>query len=68
MTIPFIDLAAQQKRLRPEIDARLNKVLEHGGYIMGPEVGELETNLCKRFNVKHTFLVHLERTRSFLAF
>ena len=54
MTIPFIDLAAQQRRLRPEIEARLNKVLNHGGYIMGPEVGELEANLCKRLNVKHT--------------
>ncbi|MBL81741.1 MAG: aminotransferase DegT [Rhodospirillaceae bacterium] len=54
MTIPFIDLAAQQRRLRPEIDARLNKVLDHSGYIMGPEVDELEANLCKRLNVKHT--------------
>ena len=54
MTITFIDLAAQQRRLRPEIDARLNKVLDHGRYIMGPEVDELEANLCKRLNVKHT--------------
>lgn len=54
MTIPFIDLASQQKRLRPEIDARLNKVLDHGRYIMGPEIDELEANLCKRLNVKHT--------------
>ena len=54
MIIPFIDLATQQRRLRPEIDARLNRVLDHNGYIMGPEVGELEANLCKRLNVKHT--------------
>ena len=54
MTVPFIDLATQQRRLRPEIDARLNKVLDHGRYIMGPEVDELEANLCKRLNVKHT--------------
>ena len=54
MTVPFIDLATQQRRLRPEIDARLNKVLDHGRYIMGPEVDELEVNLCNRLNVKHT--------------
>ena len=42
MTMPFIDLAAQQKRLRGEIEARLNAVLDHGGYIMGAEVAELE--------------------------
>ena len=54
MSIPFIDLAAQQKRLRPEIEARLNKVLDHGGYIMGAEIGELETTFCDRLKVKHT--------------
>ena len=54
MIIPFIDLATQQRRLRPEIDARLNRVLDHNGYIMGPEVGELEAKLCRRLNVKHT--------------
>ena len=56
MIIPFIDLATQQRRLRPEIDARLNRVLDHNGYIMGPEVGELEANLCKRLNGTHDFL------------
>ena len=54
MTVPFIDLATQQRRLRPEIDARIKKVLDHGRYIMGPEIDELEANLCKRLNVKHT--------------
>ena len=50
MTVPFIDLATQQRRLRPEIDARLNRVLDHNGYIMGPEVGELEANLSRTVN------------------
>lgn len=54
MSIPFIDLATQQKRLRPEIEARLNKVLDHGSYIMGAEVVELEAAFCKRLTVKHT--------------
>lgn len=43
----FIDLAAQQARLRDEIDARIAAVLDHGRYIMGPEVGELETALAE---------------------
>ncbi|HBA43360.1 MAG TPA: aminotransferase DegT, partial [Alphaproteobacteria bacterium] len=43
--IPFIDLAAQQAHLQPEIDARMQQVLAHGQYIMGPEVGELEQAL-----------------------
>ena len=54
MTMPFIDLAAQQKRLRGEIEARLNAVLDHGGYIMGAEVAELEAAFCDRLGVKHT--------------
>ena len=43
--IPFIDLAAQQARLKPRIDAAIARVLAHGGYVMGPEVRELEARL-----------------------
>ncbi len=43
--IPFVDLAAQSRRLRPEIDRRIGEVLDHGRYVMGPEVDELETEL-----------------------
>lgn len=53
MTIPFIDLKAQQARIRSEIDARMAAVLDHGGYIMGPEVGELETALCEHSGAAH---------------
>jgi UDP-2-acetamido-2-deoxy-ribo-hexuluronate aminotransferase len=42
----FIDLAAQQRRIRPEIDRRIGAVLDHGRYIMGPEVAELEGKLA----------------------
>ena len=42
----FIDLAAQQARIRDRIDARIRAVLDHGQYIMGPEVGELERELA----------------------
>ena len=51
--LPFIDLKAQQKRLRADIDARLTAVLDHGAYIMGPEVKELETALGKWGQAKH---------------
>ncbi len=45
--IPFIDLATQQVRLKPRIDAAIQKVLAHGGYVMGPEVGEFEEHLAE---------------------
>ncbi|MGC6516915.1 MAG: DegT/DnrJ/EryC1/StrS family aminotransferase [Candidatus Puniceispirillaceae bacterium] len=51
--IPFIDLKAQQARLRDDIDNRLASVLDHGAYIMGPEVKELETELGKWSRSKH---------------
>ncbi len=44
-TIPFIDLETQQARIKPQLDARLARVLAHGGYIMGPEIEELEAAL-----------------------
>ena len=43
--IPFIDLNAQQKLIRDKINKRINKVLDHGQYILGPEVKELEHRL-----------------------
>jgi UDP-2-acetamido-2-deoxy-ribo-hexuluronate aminotransferase len=46
MTIPFIDLKSQYRSMKPEIQARIDTVLEHGQYIMGPEVGELEEKLA----------------------
>lgn len=46
MSIAFVDLAAQQARIKPELDARIAAVLSHGKYIMGPEVTELEQRLA----------------------
>ncbi len=51
--IQFIDLKAQYKALKPSIDARIQKVLDHGQYIMGPEVTELEAQLAKFAGVRH---------------
>jgi UDP-2-acetamido-2-deoxy-ribo-hexuluronate aminotransferase len=44
--IAFIDLAAQQARLKPRLDAAIARVLAHGGYVMGPEVREFEAKLA----------------------
>lgn len=55
--IPFIDLSAQQERIRPQIDAAISKVLNHGKYIMGPEVAELESRLATYVGVKHCISV-----------
>jgi dTDP-4-amino-4,6-dideoxygalactose transaminase len=51
--IPFIDLAAQQRLIRPRIDAAIARVLDHGQYIMGPEVAELERQLADYTGAKH---------------
>lgn len=57
MTIPFIDLKHQYQALKPEIQARINTVLEHGQYIMGPEVRELEERLEVYTQAKHCITV-----------
>lgn len=49
----FIDLQAQYQHLKSKIDQRIQDVLNHGKYIMGPEVKELEQNLAKYVGVKH---------------
>ena len=55
--IEFIDLKAQYAALRDEIAARMQKVLDHGQYIMGPEVKELETALVAHTGAKHCITV-----------
>lgn len=52
--IQFIDLAAQQEAIGGKIKSRINKVLAHGKYIMGPEIAELESGLSEYIGVKHT--------------
>ena len=55
--IEFIDLKAQYAVLRDEIAVRMQKVLDHGQYIMGPEVKELETALAAHTGAKHCVTV-----------
>ncbi|WP_269064081.1 DegT/DnrJ/EryC1/StrS family aminotransferase [Halomonas sp. IOP_14] len=49
----FIDLAAQQERIKDKIDANIQKVLAHGNYILGPEVSELEDKLAAFTGAKY---------------
>ena len=44
--IPFIDLKTQYQALKPQTYERIERVLEHGQYILGPEVRELEARLA----------------------
>ena len=53
MSIPFIDLKSQQARIREKIDAGLAAVLDHGAYIMGPEITALEERLAEWSGAKH---------------
>jgi UDP-2-acetamido-2-deoxy-ribo-hexuluronate aminotransferase len=49
----FIDLKSQQQRIRPILDRRIAAVLDHGQYILGPEVKELEARLCEFLGCRH---------------
>lgn len=49
----FVDLAAQQARIKDKIDANIQKVLAHGKYILGPEVAELEEKLATFVGAKY---------------
>jgi UDP-2-acetamido-2-deoxy-ribo-hexuluronate aminotransferase len=51
--MPFIDLAAQQARIKDKIDAGIQRVLAHGKYILGPEVTELEEKLADYTGAKY---------------
>lgn len=53
----FIDLKAQYLRLEENVNRRIKKVLEHGKYILGPEVAELEEKLADYVGVKHCISV-----------
>ena len=49
----FIDLQAQRKRIEPEINAAVQRVIEGGRYVLGPEVGEFEKQLAAWSHAKH---------------
>ena len=49
----FIDLKTPHQRYKAEIEGRMNAVLEHGAFIMGPEIAEVEKQLASFVGVKH---------------
>lgn len=49
----FIDLKSQYRRIQGSVDARIKAVLEHGQYVLGPEVTELESKLAAYVGAKH---------------
>jgi UDP-2-acetamido-2-deoxy-ribo-hexuluronate aminotransferase len=53
----FIDLKSQYQLLKPEIDAAIQRVLDHGQYILGPEVAELEEKLVAYTGAKYCISV-----------
>lgn len=53
----FIDLKKQYRLLQEQIDSRIHQVLEHGQFIMGPEIGELERALADYVGVKYCITV-----------
>jgi len=57
LPLAFSDLKAQYAALRCEIQARMQRVLDHGQYIMGPEVKELEDRLAGFVGTRHCISV-----------
>jgi UDP-2-acetamido-2-deoxy-ribo-hexuluronate aminotransferase len=55
--IPFIDLKSQYAALKDRIAVRMQRVLDHGQYIMGPEVAELEQQLAAYTGARHCITV-----------
>lgn len=49
----FIDLVSQQQRIRDDVESRIKAVLDHGRYVFGPEIGELEAQLARFSGVDH---------------
>ena len=52
-SIPFIDLAAQRRRLGPAVESAIARVLNHGQFILGPEVRTFEAELAAFCGAKH---------------
>ncbi len=57
MPVPFIDLKAQYNALKSSIDSRIQKVLDSGAYIGGPEIAELEKKLAEHTGSQHCLAV-----------
>ena len=63
----FIDLKTQYQRLRGPINARIQAVLDHGQYILGAEVSELEGKLFPGLEIKAFELDEADKAEAWLA-
>jgi dTDP-4-amino-4,6-dideoxygalactose transaminase len=52
-TIPFVDLKAQYRSLKPQMDAAIQNVLDRAAFILGPETSEFENTFAAYVGVKH---------------
>lgn len=68
MKTPFVDLKAQYRALQPAIQKRIDQVLEHGQYIMGPEVEECEQLLAEFSGAKHAITCSSGTDAAIMAF
>ncbi len=55
--VPLFDLTGQRRRMGAEIEARIDEVLKHGQFILGPEVAELEDRLAAFAGARHAIAV-----------
>ena len=53
----FIDLKSRHNRISDKINARIQRVMDHGQFILGPEVGELEQKLAEYTGSRHCVTV-----------
>lgn len=54
MKVNFVDLRSQYEQIDTQVQGAIANILEHGRYLMGPEVAELEAKLCEFTGAKHT--------------
>ncbi len=52
-TVPFVDLVADWQPLKDEVLSRIHRLFEHGQFVMGPEVRDLEQRLASDLEVSH---------------
>src|SRR5258707_13978186 len=65
--VPLFDLHRQKARLGSELHRRMDMVLAHGQFILGPEVEELEQRLARYAGVKHVIGVSSGRDALMIA-
>src|ERR1700709_1867105 len=65
--VPFVDLKAQYRRLKPEVDAAVIRVMESSQYVLGPEVAAFEREFARYCQVDHAVGVNTGTSALHLA-